>query len=608
MMRQMRDHMKWIMAVTAVSFVGLMVFGWGMDITGRSSASATGGELGRVNGQPITYEEYNATYRNLYEQQQRATNAPIGAAVNKQIEQAAWDQLVMQKLVNQELNRRGIGVADAEVRQMARFAPPQEFMSNPLFLTNGQFDLSKYHTFLATPQANDELLLQLEAYYRDVIPRSKLFYQTTAGAYLPDGEMWRMWRDSHETAKVRYIFFDPATLVPDNRATVEPREVERYYRAHQDEFTRPAQARVRYVTIDRRANAADTAAALARVQRVRQEIVAGAKFEDVAKRESVDSASGAKGGELGKLRKGQTAAAFDSAVFSLPLNRLSQPIKTQFGYHLIEVKSRTADEVEARHILIPIGLTPERDDALLALADSLDDLGAAGPLEAAARTLNLTPRTSDLEPNLAFLPSVGQADEGAVWLFDQAEVGEVSEVFEAPAAYYMMEVVEKAPAGTQTLDDARAAITAKLAQEKKLEAAREVARRAADVINRGGTLEQAAQAVGLKVEEAGPFTRIEFAGGLGRANAAIGTAFGLNPGQTSGVIEAEGALFIIQSVERTPANREEFEKQKAAQQAQVTRALSEQRWNQFLQAMRTNAKIVDNREQLLRRPDTNTTQ
>jgi hypothetical protein len=44
----MRANMKWIMALTAVTFVGLMVFGWGMDITGRTGSDATGGELGRV--------------------------------------------------------------------------------------------------------------------------------------------------------------------------------------------------------------------------------------------------------------------------------------------------------------------------------------------------------------------------------------------------------------------------------------------------------------------------------------------------------------------------------------------------------------------------------
>jgi parvulin-like peptidyl-prolyl isomerase len=608
MMRKMRDHMKWIMAVTAITFVALMVFGWGMDITGRSSSTTAGGELGRVNGEPITYQEWDQARRNLYERQQRNSSGPIGAALNKQIEEAAWDQLIMQKLINQELSRRGIGVTAAEIRQMARFAPPQEFMSMPIFQTNGQFDLSKYQSFLATQQANDTLLLQLEAYYRDVIPRSKLFYQTTAGAHLSESVYWRMWRDARETARVRYIFLDPAALIPDNQVTVSDREIERYYREHLDQFAKPARARVRYVSVDRTPNAADTAASLARVQRLRQEIVAGAKFEDVAGRESADSVSRAQGGELGNVTRGRAAPAFDNAVFSLPVGRLSEPVKTQFGYHLIEVKSRTADTADVRHILIPFALSEQRDEALITLADSLDDLGATGTLEAAARTLNLIPRTADLEPGLSFLPGVGQPDEGSVWVFDQAEVGEVSQVFESPGAYYMMELLERSEAGTQTLQESRPVINARLTQDKKLEAARAVARKASDVIRGGGTLEQAAQSVGLKVQESEPFTRVDFVPGMGRSNAAIGTAFGLNVGQTSGVVEAEGALFILQTVAKTPASRQEFDQQKSAGQAQLSQSLAEQRWDLFLRALRDEARIVDNRAQLLQPATTTTNQ
>jgi peptidyl-prolyl cis-trans isomerase D len=451
-------------------------------------------------------------------------------------------------------------------------------------------------------------LLQLEAYYRDVIPRSKLFFQTTAGSYMPDSELWRMWQDARETAKVRYIFFDPTTLIADNRVTVSPREVERYYRENEDQFEKPSRAQIRYTMIDRTPNATDSAAALARVQRIRQEIVSGAKFEDLAKQESADSVSRVEGGKLGKLRKGQgIAPAFENALFTLPLNKLSEPIMTQFGYHLIEVQSRTGDEAEARHILIPIEPSEARQETLLTLADSLDELGSEGTLAKAAQALNLTVRTAGLEPNLAFLPGVGQADEAAVWVFDEAEVGEVSSVMETPNAYYMVELVERTEAGKQSLQEARPAITARLTQDKKLEAARDVARRAADVVRGGGTLDQAAQAVGLKVQESGPFTRLEFVPGLGRANPAIGTAFGLKPGQISDVVEAEGALFLIQTVEKTPANREEFEKTKVLQRAQMTRALSEQRWNQYMQALRDNAKIVDNRAKMLRSPATTAT-
>jgi peptidyl-prolyl cis-trans isomerase D len=607
MMREMRAHMKWIMAVTAVTFVALMVFGWGMDITGRSGMAATGGELGRVNGEPIAYEEWDVVRRNLYEQQQRMTNARPNAAVDKQIADLAWDQVIAQKLVGQELKRRGIGVSDAEVQEMARVSPPQEFVANPMFQTNGQFDPAKYQAFLSTP-GNSELLLKLEAYYRDVIPRSKLFFQTTAGSYMPDSELWRMWQDAREKVRVRYIFFDPSTLIGDSRVTVSPREIERYYNENKEDFQRPAHAKVRYVTIDRTPNAADTASALARVQRIRQEIVSGAKFEDLAKQESADSVSRAEGGKLGKLRKGQgVAPAFENALFTLPLNKISEPVQTQYGFHLIEVQSRTDDEAEARHILVPIQPTTERDDTLLALADSLDDLGSEGSLAKAAQALNLTVRTAELEPNLTFLPAVGQADEGAVWVFDEGQVGEVSSVMEAPNAFYMIELVERTDAGQQSLSEATPAIRARLIQDKKLAATREIARRATDVVRGGGSLDQAAQAVGLKLQEAGPFTRLELVPGLGQANPAIGTAFGLKPNQVSDVVEAEGALFLIQTVEKTPADRQEFEKQKVIQRAQMSRALSEQRWKQYMQALRENAKIVDNRAKMLQRPGATTT-
>ena len=97
MMRQMRDHMKVIMIVTSIAFVGLMVFGWGMDITGRNK-NGMPGVLGKVNGQPITLDEFNNVYRGLADQAQKDRTEPLTSADNQQLENEAWSQLVMQKL------------------------------------------------------------------------------------------------------------------------------------------------------------------------------------------------------------------------------------------------------------------------------------------------------------------------------------------------------------------------------------------------------------------------------------------------------------------------------------------------------------------------------
>jgi len=215
--------------------------------------------------------------------------------------------------------------------------------------------------------------------------------------------------------------------------------------------------------------------------------------------------------------------------------------------------------------------------------------------------MGLTVREAELEPEFAFLPGVGQVDEATGWLFEDAVVGDVSEVFESPTSYYMMEVLEKTDAGTMSLQDATPSIRAKLAQEKKLVDARDIARKALDAVHAGRTLDEAAASVNLKVQDAGPFTRMDFVPGLGRANPAIGTAFGLKKGQTSDIVEAEGALFIIQQTEHTEPTRAEFDAQKADQQARIGQLLAQQRWNQYLQALKESAKITDNREKLLKR-------
>jgi peptidyl-prolyl cis-trans isomerase C len=89
--------------------------------------------------------------------------------------------------------------------------------------------------------------------------------------------------------------------------------------------------------------------ALAKAQDIRKKLLAGADFATLAKAESDDAGSGAKGGDLGKFRHGQMVPLFDQAAFSLPIGEISEPVKTQFGYHIIKITARTSktfDEVK----------------------------------------------------------------------------------------------------------------------------------------------------------------------------------------------------------------------------------------------------------------------
>jgi peptidyl-prolyl cis-trans isomerase D len=598
MMRTMRENTKVIMLITALAFVALMVFEWGMDLSGRTSAQASGGEIGRVNGESISYEEFRRVYSALYDQQSQFMDRPMTTAEIREIENAAWEQVVLDRLVNQEVKRRGLEATDAEVRQAARLAPPPEFFTNPLFQTDGQFDPAKYEQFLAS-SGDPMLLLQLEAYYRQLIPRNKLYRQVVAGAYTSDAELWGLWRDQNERVRVRYLAIEPSAVVPPGAVSVTDDEVRAFYRSHQKEFERPARAQVRLVVLDKAPTAADTAAARDRALALRSEILAGADFAEVARRESADPGSAAQGGDLGTFGKGVMTPAFEQAVWSLPLRRVSEPVLTPYGFHLIQVLSRTGDQANARHILIPIERSEESEFALLARADSLEALGESMSLEEVASRFGLSTRTATFNADIPLVAGIGSVDDGADWAFNEAQPGDVSPVFETQNVFYMFELIEKHPAGVYPFDEVALAIRARIESDKMLERARQVGREIVEQL-RTSTLDEVAQARGLEVREAGPFARTDFVPGLGQANAAIGTAFGLEEGKTSGLVEVDGTLFIIQTVEKIPADREAFEEQKESLRARVAAGLEQARWARFLNALRERAKIVDFRDQVLR--------
>jgi peptidyl-prolyl cis-trans isomerase D len=599
MMQQMRENTKWIMLITALAFVGLMVFEWGMDMSGRSAGARTGGQLGTVNGSAITYDEFSRTYRNLYEQRQRQ-GSTISASENRAIEDQAWEQLVMDRLVDQELERRGIRVTDEEIRQAARVAPPPEFYSYELFQTNGQFDLEKYHRFLASA-SDPQLLRDLEAYYRRVIPRNKLFQQIGATIVVTDGELWLRYRERNETASMRYVVLDPRSLVSDAEVTAEERAVAAYYNEHRDDFERPAQAEVRIVAVDKAPTAADTAASLEQARDVRREIVEeGADFAEVAARESEDEASAQQGGSLGTVTRGQTVPAFEEALWAAPVGEVTEPVLTEYGYHLIRVDSRTDEEAEASHILVPIRRTLESEDSMLATVDSLESMVERMSLAAAAEDLGLDLRTTELTPLIPNVPGVGAVDEGVDWVFEEAPVGDaVSPVFESDRRFYVMELVSRDEARALTLEEARSTIESILRLERKRERTRDTGRQLVDRIEAGASLEEAAQALELPVRDAGPFTRVDFVPGVGSGNAAIGAAFGLEVGETSGLVETPDAFYVIQVTDRTEADREAWQEQVDQQRQQLVGSLQTQRLNQFLEALREEARVVDERDRVL---------
>ena len=136
------------------------------------------------------------------------------------------------------------------------------------------------------------------------------------------------------------------------------KEVESFYKTYKDSLPiLPTAYKARHILIEIKPSEKTLKNSLDKTQKIRQEIIDGLSFSDAAKKYSQDIQSKNNGGDLGFVSRGVFVSEFEKAAFTLEKNILSDPIKTKYGYHLIEVLEKTGEKVNARHILIQNDLT-----------------------------------------------------------------------------------------------------------------------------------------------------------------------------------------------------------------------------------------------------------
>jgi peptidyl-prolyl cis-trans isomerase D len=596
----MRASAKYIWIIIVVLFVGGFLLAQTSGLLGRAPVTSTTA-VASVNGEDILATTWYQTTQNLEQEATQRSNQSISLDERQRLMDQAFEQLVSDALLRQEYKRRGITVTDDEILQAARFSPPPQLMQAPDLQTEGQFDPAKYQRFLASPLAKQNgLLFQLEQYYRTEIPKEKLFDQVASDVYLSDEQLWRRFQDTHDSAQVSFVAFAPERI-PDSAVRVSDDEVRAYYDTHKKLFDRPGTAKVSIIIIPRAVTAADSAAVRARALAIRARIIGGEKFEDVARAESADSVSAANGGSLGKGTKGRFVAPFEAAAAALKTGEISQPVLTQFGYHLIKVDSRKGDTSTISHILLPIqqgdsaaARTDRRADSLARLAASTDQ---PAKFDEAARILQIPViKTPVVEGNAVtvngqFIPSVGP------WAFQGAKPGETSELFDAEDGYYLARLDSLTPGGTQSLDQAKQDIRTYLLRQKKVDALLPQARNFAKVAA-ASSLEGASKLMNMQVVSTKPFTRVTGVPELAQAPEAVGAAFTLPLKTVSEPIRSTGAVVVERVDSRTPANRAAFEAQKDALRSQALNQLRQQRVREFLTNLRAVAKVDDKRKQI----------
>jgi peptidyl-prolyl cis-trans isomerase D len=363
---------------------------------------------------------------------------------------------------------------------------------------------------------------------------------------------------SEEYRKVNMIVFDPARF--QSTIQVSDDQARRYYNENLDSFRTAERSHVKHILFKTQGKAeTEDAKMKALAESTFKQIKGGAKFEDLAKKYSEDPGSKDRGGDIGFITRGQTVKNFEETSFSAPVGQLVGPIKTEFGYHLIEVIERQNAQVisfdEARARVIEDLKRQTAADSLGRAADQLrrDIEKNPSQLLALASKVGAGIVGVEYKGSGTPLPVFGPKPEmfNVVQRLRKGQVSEVQTIDDKTVLFQVDTIVPKAPS---TFEEARSAVMSQLqaaAGQKKVEELRQKA--VAGVSSASGDIAKLAKELGTPVKTTQMFARSGFADGIGPASAVI-DGFTKPVGEVWGPFTVDNKWFVAKVVEKKAAD------------------------------------------------------
>jgi peptidyl-prolyl cis-trans isomerase D len=349
---------KFIIAGAALVFIVLIIFDWGLDISNRRGRGGGGTReiLGSVNGQEVNQKQFNELVRRTVEGQKKQQNADIDAETERQIRSQAWNQLVDELLIEQEINRLGIHVSDQEIRDVVMGSNPPDFLVQQFKDSTGTFRRDAYQRAMMDPQ-NKQAWIEVENMVRQTQKRQKLQSLLLATTNVSEGEAKQRYIDRTVAMNANFVLYDINRLVSDSAAAVTDDDMKKQYEAHPEAFQTKAQRKTKYIIFNQEASGEDTAAVETEILRLLTEAKTGvADFTELAKSNSEIPVNEAF------FKHGELSAQKEDVVFSAKKGDIVGPVKDNDGIHLIKIldqRQGTEEYVKSSHILLNLVQGPD---------------------------------------------------------------------------------------------------------------------------------------------------------------------------------------------------------------------------------------------------------
>jgi len=628
MLQKIRDKISgWFAAVFLGAIAVVFIF-WGIQFESSSTTAAA-----TVNGEKIPAQAVVNAWQERQSQLQQQLRDELPPELVRAEQQQLVDDFIARELLVQRANESGYRVSD---RELAQALTQIEALQ-----VDGQFSRDRYAALLRQQGRNEA---DFERDFRRDLETSQLQNAIAISAFVTPAEMKRRLELQGEVRDVAYAVI-PAARFAD-KVSVTPEDVAAYYAQHKSEFMTEEKVALQYLKLDladmtadvqvteealrkyydenaasnetperRRArhilieSGSDDAAAKQEAEAILARVKAGEDFAKLARESSDDPGSKEAGGELGWATREAYVKEFADALFGMQQGEVAGPVRTQFGYHVIQL-----EEVEKAHLRsfeeVRAELEPEyrREQAQNAFYEQSQELAdesfaALSELESVARKLGMTVQTVE-----GFTRQGGGALGTSGDVIDAAFSNEVLIERQNSAAIpigeesvVVVRVTDHQPAKERPLDEVRDEITARLREEGARKAAADTATALAQRVNAGEALATVAAAAGAQATAVQPVTR---AGLQGETAAPIAPAMlkaiyqaprpaaGKVSASTTTLASGDQAVFVVTDARPGDA---------AAQLAQIpdlAQRLSQQtaavELNSYLDELRRNAKIKRN--------------
>jgi peptidyl-prolyl cis-trans isomerase D len=600
------------------------------------------GVYARVAGRDISATEVNRAAQQMAKQQRVQPEA--FAAFEQFFRRQAATQLITKYALIAEAQRLGLQATDDEVRDFLH----QGQFGEQLF-PGGQFvGQQNYEGFVQ--QAFNMSVAEFETLVKNQIMIGKLISMVQGTVTVPESDVrddyfkqnrkvkfdyavlttadlmkqvkvtdteLKAYFDKHkqdfvnsipEKRKARYIIINAANT-PGVKVTDD--DLKQYYKQHAAEYDIPERVHVRHILVKTPPGADQKTvdAAKAKAEDLLKQIQGGGNFEELAKKNSDDTGSAQKGGELPPFQHGAMVPEFEQAAFALQTKgQLSGLVKSQYGFHIVQLidkepaHTKSFEEVKAE--IEPIVKQQKESKASDDLARAVE-AAATNDLDQAAAAHNLKVETSGYFSNTDSLPGIGQAPDFMQAAFS-AKPKSAPQLAHIPNGYVIFQVTDVQPAKTPTFEEARDRVEKEFRNEQAQAMLERKTQELSDRAKSLRDLKKAAGEAGAELKTSEFVTQEGQVPDLGSMNGPASVAFTLSKGEISGPILTGRNGAVLTVIDQQEPSAEEFAKNKDAARDRTLAQKREQNFqlyaNNLVESMEKDGRIKYNKEEQQSQP------